>query len=83
MHAVALRERPDRQPLPLTITPDLLEQLHPRSHPSRDLPSELVEARKVGSPSDGGGAKSSVRSGANSDDRNDCPLPVKPFETRH
>ena len=57
------------KPLPLPIPPDLLEQLHSRSHPFCDLPSELRKARTVESRSDGGGAKSSVRSGANSDVR--------------
>jgi hypothetical protein len=69
MHPVPTRQLADRQALPLTIPTDLLEQLHPRSHPLCNLPSELVEARTVGSPSDEGGAKSSRRSGANSDRR--------------
>jgi hypothetical protein len=70
MDTMALRQRPDRQTLPLPITPDLFEQLHSRSHPLCDLPLELREARTVDSPSDGGGAKSSVHSGAKSDGRN-------------
>ncbi len=69
MHTVAARQLADRQALPRPVPTDLLEQLHPRSHPLCDLPSELVEARTVDSPSDEGGAKSSRRSGANSDRR--------------
>ena len=64
MNAMALRQRPDRQPLPIMITPDLLEQLHSRSHPLCDLPLELQEARTLGLPSDRGGAKSKEHSGA-------------------
>ena len=56
----------DRQPLELPVSADLLEQLHSRSHPFRDLPSMLDRARTVDSPSDGSGAKSSVRTGAKS-----------------
>ncbi len=41
VHAVTLGQRPDRQPLMLMVAPDLLEQLHPRSHPFRDLRLEL------------------------------------------
>ena len=66
-----LSQRPDRQPLPVTVTPDLLKQLHPRSHPLCGLRSELDEARTIDPPSDRGGAKSSRRSGANSDRRNE------------
>src|SRR5581483_5398460 len=61
MHPVALRQRPDRQPLPLAITPDLLELLHSPSHPLCDLPRELRKARTVESRSDGSGAKSNGR----------------------
>ena len=67
--AKALRERPDRQPLSVAITPDLLEQLHPRSHPLCAPPVGLQRVRTVGLRSDGGGAKSGRRSGANSDRR--------------
>jgi hypothetical protein len=35
MHAVALCQRPDRQALPVAITPDLLELLHSGSHSLR------------------------------------------------
>ena len=57
VHAVTLRQRPDRQPLAVAVAPDLLEQLHPGSHPFRRLPLELEEARTVGRPSDGGGTR--------------------------
>jgi hypothetical protein len=33
MHSMPVRQRPDRQLLPAMITPDRLEQLHPRPHP--------------------------------------------------
>lgn len=35
MHPVALGQRPDRQPLAIAIAPDLLERLHPGTHPFR------------------------------------------------
>ena len=56
----------DRQPLPITVPADLLEQLHSRSHPFRGLLLTLDRAPKVDSRSDGGGAKSGVRTGAKS-----------------
>jgi hypothetical protein len=34
MHPMALRQRPQRQPLPNAVTPDLFELLHSGSHPS-------------------------------------------------
>jgi hypothetical protein len=71
MNTVAARQLADRQTLPLAIPTDLLELLHPRSHPLCDLPLEIRKARTVESPSDGDGAKSSVRSGAKSDGRNE------------
>ena len=64
MDAVAARQLPDRQPLPLAVPTDPLEQLHPRSHPLCDLPLGLRKARTVEPRSDGGGAKSGRRSGA-------------------
>ena len=69
MHPVTLRQRPDRKTLTIAVPPDLLEQLHPRHHPFRRLPLELDEHRTVGRRSDGGGARSSRRSGASSDRR--------------
>ena len=63
------RKRPDRQRLAITITPDLLERLHPGTHPLRPRPLELDEHRTVGDRSDGGGATSSVHPGATSDVR--------------
>jgi len=47
MHTVARRQRADRQPLPVAVAPDLLEQLHPGTYPFRDLPSGLRRARTV------------------------------------
>jgi hypothetical protein len=69
MHPMTLGKRPDRQALTITVPPDLLEQLHPRTHPSRRLPLELQEHRTVGDQSDGGGASSNRRSGATSNRR--------------
>ncbi len=66
MHAVPSASACDRQPLELAVPADLLEQLHSRSHPFRGLPSTLDRATKVDPPSDGSGAKSSVRTGAKS-----------------
>ena len=40
VHLMPLRQRPDRQPLNPAIPPDHLEDLHPRSHPLADLPSQ-------------------------------------------
>jgi hypothetical protein len=51
-----LRQRPDRQALAIAVSSDLLEQLHPRSHPLWRLPLEPDETRTVGRPSDEGGA---------------------------
>ena len=40
MHTVARRQRPNRQPLAITVASDLLEQLHPGSHSLRRLSLE-------------------------------------------
>src|SRR3954447_14914009 len=69
MHPMSLRQRPDRQPPPVAIPPDLLEQLHPRSHSFCHPSSQLQEDKTLGQPSDGGGANSTCRSGANSECR--------------
>src|SRR3954470_4806364 len=69
MHPMSLRQRPDRQPPPVAIPPDLLAQLHPRSHSFCHPSSQLQEAKTLGQPSDGGGANSTCRSGANSECR--------------
>ena len=67
MHPVALGQRPDRQPLAIAIAPDLLERFHPGTHPFRPHPLELHELATVKARSDGGGATSSVHTGATSD----------------
>ena len=69
MHPVTRCQRPDREPLTITIAPDLLERLHPGTHPFRPRPLELDRARTVRGRSDGGGASSSVHTGATSDVR--------------
>ena len=73
MNPIPLRQRPDRQPLPIAIPPDLLELLHPRPHPHWRLPLELDEPRTLGRRSDGGGASSSHHSGATSNHRAESP----------
>jgi hypothetical protein len=47
VHPMALRQRPDRQPLPIAVTPDLLELLHFGSHSS--VPP--IRAQDEGQPS--------------------------------
>jgi hypothetical protein len=66
---VPARERVDRQPSPVMVPADLLEQLHSRSHPFPGPPLTLDRAPKVDPRSDGSGAKSSVHTGAKSDVR--------------
>ena len=66
VHTVAARQLVDRDALPITVPADLLEQLHSRSHPFRGSPSTLDRAPKVRPRSDGGGAKSGVRTGTKS-----------------
>ncbi|MGI8728735.1 MAG: hypothetical protein ACR2LK_01830 [Solirubrobacteraceae bacterium] len=64
---MTLRQRPNRQPLALALAPDLLERLHPGTHPSCPHPLELNELATVNGRSDAGGASSSVHTGATSD----------------
>lgn len=64
---MALGQRPDRQPLTIAVAPDLLERLHPGTHPFRPHPLELHELTTVKARSDGGAASSSVHTGATSD----------------
>src|SRR5947209_16676590 len=74
MDTLALGQRPDREPLPLAVTPNPPKQLHPRSHPLCDLPLELPKARTLGPRPDRGGATPSVHSGAKTDVRNDSTI---------
>ena len=67
MHPMTRGQRPDREPLTIAIAPDLLERLHPGTHPSRPRPLELHELATVKGRSDGGGASSSVHTGPTSD----------------
>ena len=82
MHPMTRRQRPDRQPLTIPVPPDLLERLHPGLHPFRGLPFELQEHRTVGRRSDGGGATSSVHTGATSDVRAHAPRRLRQSQTR-
>ena len=52
MNPMPDRERPQRQTLPITVSSDLLELLHPGSHSLWRLPLELDEPRTVSRPSD-------------------------------
>ena len=64
MHAVALGERPDRQPLVIVVASDLFELLHPRSHPLCDLRLELQWSSDGRVAVGRGGASSSGHGGA-------------------
>ena len=64
MNPMPDRQTTDREALPITVSSDLLELLHPGSHSLWRLPLELDETRTVGRRSDGGGASSDHRSGA-------------------
>ena len=65
MHPIPRRQRAHRQPLPIAVPPDLLEQLHSGTHPFCDLP-RARETRTLGHDRTEGGAKSSLRTGAKS-----------------
>jgi hypothetical protein len=56
VHAIAARQLTDRSALPVAVAPDLLEQLHPRTHLSATSSPSSKRTRTVRSPSDGGGA---------------------------
>jgi hypothetical protein len=66
MHPMALGERPDRQALAVMIPADLLEQLHPGTHPLCRPPVRALTRARSADDRTEGGAKSSRHSGANS-----------------
>src|SRR3954469_1238265 len=77
MHTMTLRQRPDRQSLTIVIPADLLEQLHPGTHPLCRPPVRTLTRARSARDRTEGGAKSSRHSGANSD-RHSQPLPPEP-----
>jgi Transposase DDE domain group 1 len=56
LHPMTARQLTDREPLPIPVASDLLEQLHSARHPFRGPPCSPEKASTLGTQSDGGGA---------------------------